>query len=167
MFKKKNPPQSSNFTGPTLENPSDPRLNKALVRLIILFGSITLMFALTFRGISPDPNTISEKEKLPAVMVTAPELYQSHQDDQAATAKRFRNLRFGVEGVLAEMGQDLFSKPYVLLATGNEEGMVRCEFFIQYKSTLTKLPIGEKTIVVGKYMGDSDGNVLMDYCELR
>jgi hypothetical protein len=167
MFKKKNPAQDSNFTGPTLENPSDPRLNKALIRLIILFGSITVMFALTFQGIGPDPDTISEKEKLPAVMITAPELYQSHRDDQAATAKRFGNLRFGVEGVLAEMGQEMFSKPYVLLATGSDEGKVRCDFFIEYKSSLTKLPIGEKTIVVGKYMGDSDGNVLLDACELR
>ena len=166
MFKKRNPAQD-NFTGPTLENPSDPRLNKALIKLIFLFGSITLMFALTFRGLSPDPNTVSEKEKLPEVMVTSQELYQAHQDDPAATAKRFYNIRFGVEGILDYEGQEMFSKPYLLLASGSEEGKVRCEFVIRYKSALAKLTVGEKVIVVGRYMGDSDGNVLMDYCELR
>jgi len=95
--------------------------------------------------------------------VSAKNLYYTYQENEVSADNNFKGKKFYVEGIIGDIGKDLFDDIYITLKTGDIIGSVQC--FIDDADKVSKLKKGQKITVYGK----CDGlmmNVLMKNCKI-
>ena len=95
--------------------------------------------------------------------VSAKNLYYTYQENEVSADNDFKGKKFYVEGIIRDIGKDLFDNIYITIKTGDIIGSVQC--FINDANKVSKLRKGQKITVYGK----CDGlmmNVLMKNCKI-
>ena len=146
------------------------RLDPRVRPLILIFLIITTCYALIFNE-SPSENTpvkpIAKKEP-PSYDLAM--LTQDISSDPGKVLEKIYNQPTAVKGLVLNIGQDMFSPPYLVIAEAAtpEKPALRCEFNIAYKKTLNKLDQGQEITIAGTWHGQMHQSIpLFTQCRIQ
>lgn len=108
----------------------------------------------------PDPSQME-------LMLGSPDLAGAYADNEVAADLKFKNRRFIVEGVIRDIGNDLFGHPYVLLNAAENDPMngVKCVFPSEAAERVALSKKGDHASIRGTVEGKGMIVVLMKDCE--
>ena len=146
------------------------RLDPGLRPLVLIFLIITTCYALVFNEKISENTDVKPiaKPELPTYDLAM--LTQNLASDPEKVLKKIYNQPTAVKGLVLDIGQDMFSPPYLLIAEAAtpEKPALRCEFNIAYKRTLSKLDQGQEVTIAGTWHGQMHQSIpLFTQCRLQ
>lgn len=116
-------------------------------------------------GPSPTQQAI-ENDVTPPLPVTATELFNAYQDNEAAAQARFGGRRLEVSGIVDGVDLDILNKPIVKLVTPNQFMSAQATLTEESASSASSLAKGQKIVLHCKSVGEVIGTPMLRDCSL-
>lgn len=131
-----------------------------ILLVVGLVSCVALLSASTNETPAPTKDPVES-----AIKITAEDLLAEYQDNEVAADNKYEGKILLVEGVVDNVGKDIFGDVYVTLGGPFEN--VQCTFDKQTEiDKVSELHPGDKIKVLGKCTGESITSPMMDDCSI-
>ena len=142
-----------------------------------IIGVLVLLSIIGSASGTKSTTSIANNSNTPAVQneqevsmkVTANELYEAYSANEVAGDAKYKGKLVEVSGTVDTIGKDALSFPYITFHVGGQYSLsrVQCVFPKTDEAQLAEVVKGKNMIIVGRVMGMTLGNIIIQESSLK